>query len=143
MPCRGNRIILLITATLAATRRANVRRWFRSNEGDKKLVAKKERDRADRARAHAAVSVAAVSAAVAAVAARWLSCPDGQDSSMINSMALATELIASHFIEIAEQKGAERDSVVSVIQSAVDVRSAEDMTTLTAAAATCKDTPNF
>lgn len=82
------------------------------------------------------MSVAAVSAAVAAVAAQWSACPNGQYSLMVNAMASATELIASHFIEIAEQKGADRDKVVSTIQSAVGVRSAEDLTTLTAAAAT-------
>lgn len=51
-------------------------------------------------------------------------------------MASATELLASHCIEMAEQAGAGYERVASAVQSAVDVTAASDLMTLTAAAAT-------
>ncbi|CAA6656160.1 unnamed protein product [Spirodela intermedia] len=85
---------------------------------DRELM-NKERLRADKARIHAEVSVAGLAAAVAA-----------------HRHASATELLASHCIEMAEQAGADHERVASAVQSAVNVRSAGDLMTLTAAAAT-------
>ncbi|KAA8522215.1 hypothetical protein F0562_012888 [Nyssa sinensis] len=48
----------------------------------------------------------------------------------------ATELLASHCIEMAKSTGADHDRVASVVRSAVDIRSPSDLVTLTAAAAT-------
>lgn len=108
------------------------------NKDDKNSSAKKERDRIDRAQVHAAVSVAGVAAAIAAVVAEWNTRTNSPDLLITAAMASATELIASHVIDVAEQAGAEHDKVVSVVSSAVDVKTSGDLMTLTAAAATCK-----
>lgn len=110
-------------------------KWFHHKDHGRSRVKKnKERARAERARIHAAVSVAGVAAAVAAVAAAASS--DSQNSKMSAALASATELLASHCKEIAEQGGAGHDHVASVVRSAVDVRTPGDLMTLTAAAAT-------
>jgi hypothetical protein len=83
------------------------------------------------------VSVVRVAAAVAAVAAASTS-SDAQSSKMAAAMAPATELLASHCVEAARLAGASHEQVASAVQSAVGVRSAGDLTTLTAAAATGK-----
>uniref|UniRef100_A0A803LWW3 PH domain-containing protein n=1 Tax=Chenopodium quinoa TaxID=63459 RepID=A0A803LWW3_CHEQI len=82
---------------------------------------------------HAALSIAGLAAALAAVAA-----PDDSSSvsKMSRAIASATELLASHCIEIAEQAGADHDRVASAVRSAVDIQSPGDLMTLTAAAAT-------
>lgn len=51
-------------------------------------------------------------------------------------VAPATELIASHCFHSAELAGAEHESMASAVRSSVDIRSAGDLLTLTAAAAT-------
>ncbi|KAJ4800247.1 auxin canalization protein (DUF828) [Rhynchospora pubera] len=51
-------------------------------------------------------------------------------------MSLATELLASHCIEMAELSGAHHEQVVAAVESAVDVSTPGDLMTLTAAAAT-------
>ena len=102
--------------------------WF---NGSRKT--NKERVRAERARVHAGVSVAGVAAAVAAMAAR----PGFSDPQMSLAMASATELLASHCMEMAtELVGKDGEQLTSAVQSALDVRSAGDLLTLTAAAAT-------
>lgn len=106
------------------------------NKDDNNSSAKKERDRIDRAQVHAAVSVAGVAAAIAAVVAEWNTRTNSPDLLITDAMASATELIASHVIDVAEQAGAEHDKVVSVVSSAVDVKTNGDLMTLTAAAAT-------
>ncbi|KAF9600634.1 hypothetical protein IFM89_011217 [Coptis chinensis] len=52
------------------------------------------------------------------------------------AVASATELLASHCLEIAESASADHDRVASVVRSAVGVRTPGDLMTLTAAAAT-------
>lgn len=116
-------------------RRSMVGKWFHSKEfNTNKLLKKKERARVDNARVHAAVSVAGVAAAVAALAAA--ANVNHPSSKMSTAMASATELLASHCMEIAELAGANHDQVATVIRSAMDVRTAGDLMTLTAAAAT-------
>ncbi|KAI6702901.1 hypothetical protein NL676_012037 [Syzygium grande] len=82
---------------------------------------------------HQAISIAGLAAGLAAVAAAQSS---NSDSKMSAALASATELLASHCVELAELAGAEHDRVASVVQSAVDIRNAGDLVTLTAAAAT-------
>ncbi|MCH91033.1 ice binding protein [Trifolium medium] len=52
------------------------------------------------------------------------------------AVASAATLIAAQCVEAAEAMGAEREHLASVVSSAVNVRSHDDITTLTAAAAT-------
>lgn len=114
-------------------KRAAIGRWFNSRECGS--VKKKDKARLENAQKHALLSVAGLAAAVAAAAATDAN-PDGQSSKMNAALASATELLASHCVEVAESAGTDRDSVASVVRSAVDIRSASDLTTLTAAAAT-------
>ncbi|XP_077235407.1 auxin canalization protein (DUF828) [Tasmannia lanceolata] len=122
------------TVTSVSARRASVGNWFHNKEFSSNKIKKKERARIDNACVHAAVSVAGVAAAVAAVAAAANS--EHPSSKMGMAMASATELLASHCMEIAEITGADHEQVASAVRSAVDVRSAGDLMTLTAAAAT-------
>lgn len=88
---------------------------------------------------HAAVSVASVAAAVAAVASGAANPEADFDGVRLDTaLASATQLLASHCIEIAELAGADHDQVASAVDAAVDVRSPGDLMTLTAAAATGK-----
>ncbi|KAG8653911.1 hypothetical protein MANES_05G080600v8 [Manihot esculenta] len=52
------------------------------------------------------------------------------------AVASAATLVAAQCVEAAEAMGVERDHLASVVSSAVNVRSHDDITTLTAAAAT-------
>ncbi|KAE9618417.1 putative pleckstrin-like, plant [Lupinus albus] len=52
------------------------------------------------------------------------------------AVASAATLVAAQCVEAAESMGAEREHLASVVSSAVNVRSHDDITTLTAAAAT-------
>ncbi|RAL44498.1 hypothetical protein DM860_011775 [Cuscuta australis] len=114
-------------------KRAAIGRWFNSRECG--AVKKKDKARLENAQKHALLSVAGLAAAVAAAAATDAN-PDGPGSKMHAALASATELLASHCVEVAESAGTDRDSVASVVRSAVDIRGASDLTTLTAAAAT-------
>ncbi|KAL6007786.1 hypothetical protein ACLOJK_033288 [Asimina triloba] len=125
-PCR--------VLNLSNPRRAMVGRWFHNREFGSNKMKKKEKARIDNARVHAATSVAGVAAAVAALAAAANA--DNPNSKMSAAMASATELLASHCMETAELAGASHEHVASVVRSAVDVRTASDLMTLTAAAAT-------
>uniref|UniRef100_A0A0D9XMF1 PH domain-containing protein n=1 Tax=Leersia perrieri TaxID=77586 RepID=A0A0D9XMF1_9ORYZ len=109
-------------------------KWFQHKETSRVKQSSKEKLRAEKAHVHAMVSVARVAAAVAAVTAATSS--DIQTSKMAAAMASATELLASHCVEIAQQAGARHEQVACAIQSAVGVRSSGDLMTLTAAAAT-------
>lgn len=102
---------------------------------------KKEEARAHNAQLHAAVSVAGVAAAVAAIAAATAAAPgkDEQSSKTDMAVASAATLVAAQCVEAAEALGAEREHLTAVVGSAVNVRSAGDMLTLTAAAATGKN----
>lgn len=92
--------------------------------------------RAEQAQLHAAISVAGVAAAVAAVASNTVANTDTDTAKMNAAMALATELLASHCIEMAELSGAHHEQVVAAYESAVDMTTPGDLMTLTAAAAT-------
>ena len=109
-------------------------RWFNHRESGHGIVKKKDKARMENAHMHASLSVAGLAAAMAAVAAAENK--KGTSSKMSAALASATELLASHCIELAEAAGAEHDRVASIVRSAVDVRGASDLVTLTAAAAT-------
>ncbi|XP_057431224.1 VAN3-binding protein-like isoform X2 [Lotus japonicus] len=112
-----------------------VGRWLKDRKEKKK-----EEMRAQNAQLHAAVSVAGVAAAVAAIAATTAaSSGSGKDEQMAKTdmaVASAATLVAAQCVEAAEAMGAERDHLSLVVSSAVNVRSAGDIMTLTAAAAT-------
>ncbi|KAL2323520.1 hypothetical protein Fmac_027899 [Flemingia macrophylla] len=109
-----------------------VGRWLKDRREKKK-----EENRTHNAQLHAAVSVAAVAAAVAAVtAATAVSSAANKEEKMAMAVASAATLVAAQCVEAAEAMGAERDHLASVVSSAVNVRSHDDITTLTAAAAT-------
>ncbi|KAL3359567.1 hypothetical protein AABB24_016224 [Solanum stoloniferum] len=112
-----------------------VGRWLKDRREKKK-----EELRAHNAQLHAAVSVAGVAAAVAAIAAATAaSSGSGKDEQMAKTdmaVASAATLVAAQCVEAAEAMGAEREHLGSVVSSAVNVRSAGDIMTLTAAAAT-------
>ncbi|KAM7462841.1 hypothetical protein LguiA_030962 [Lonicera macranthoides] len=112
-----------------------VGRWLKDRKEKKK-----EETRAQNAQLHAAVSVAGVAAAVAAIAAATAATSiSGKDEQMAKTdmaVASAAALVAAQCVEAAEGMGAERDHLASVVSSAVNVRSAGDIMTLTAAAAT-------
>ncbi|XP_066319090.1 VAN3-binding protein-like [Miscanthus floridulus] len=110
-------------------------KWFHHWDASSKV----DKARAERARVHAAVSVASMAAAVAAVAAGAATAgpeTDVDGARMESALASATQLLASHCVEIAELAGADHDQVASAVEAAVDVRSPGDLLTLTAAAAT-------
>ncbi|WCJ21572.1 hypothetical protein M5689_003715 [Euphorbia peplus] len=112
-----------------------VGRWLKERKEKKK-----EESRAHNAQLHAAVSVAAVAASVAAIAAATASSSSsgGNEQLAKTDMAVASAatLVAAQCVEAAEALGAEREHLASVISSAVNVKSHDDITTLTAAAAT-------
>ncbi|KAF9677631.1 hypothetical protein SADUNF_Sadunf08G0127700 [Salix dunnii] len=112
-----------------------VGRWLKDRREKKK-----EEARAHNAQLHAAISVAGVAAAVAAIAAATASTSGaGKDEQMAKTdlaVASAATLVAAQCVEAAEAMGAEREHLASVVNSAVNVRSAGDIMTLTAAAAT-------
>lgn len=112
-------------------------RWLKDTKHKKK-----EEIRALNAQLHAATSVAGVAAAVAAiVAATATSSPTSEEepsNSKKSSVAVASAaaLVASHCVEIAEEMGADRDQILTAINSAVNVKTTGDIMTLTAGAAT-------
>ncbi|KAK4257989.1 hypothetical protein QN277_007506 [Acacia crassicarpa] len=112
-----------------------VGRWLKDRKEKKK-----EETRAHNAQLHAAISVAGVAAAVAAIAAATAaSSGAGKDEQMAKTdmaVASAATLVAAQCVEAAEAMGAEREHLASVVGSAVNVSSAGDIMTLTAAAAT-------
>lgn len=98
---------------------------------------KKEEGRVQNAQVHAAMSVAGVAAAVAAIAAATAA-NSGNDGQSQTSMAVASaaSLVAAECVEVAESMGADRQQLSSVVNSAVNVKTAGDIMTLTAGAAT-------
>ncbi|GMI95971.1 FORKED-LIKE2 [Hibiscus trionum] len=110
-----------------------VGRWLKDRKEKKK-----EETRAHNAQLHAAISVAGVAAAVAAIAAATAA-SSGKDEPLTKTdmaVASAATLVAAQCVEAAEAMGAEREHLASVISSAVNVRTAEDIMTLNAGAAT-------
>ncbi|XP_031267380.1 VAN3-binding protein-like [Pistacia vera] len=126
-----------VSATPAATSGGGktVGRWLKDRREKKK-----EETRVHNAQLHAAVSVAGVAAAIAAIAAATAaSSGSGKDEQMAKTdmaVASAATLVAAQCVEAAESMGAEREHLASVVSSAVNVRSAGDIMTLTAGAAT-------
>ncbi|CAH8323122.1 unnamed protein product [Eruca vesicaria subsp. sativa] len=112
-----------------------VGRWLKDRREKKR-----EETRAQNAQLHAAVSVAGVAAAVAAIAVATASqSSSGNDEQVAktdSAVASAATLVAAQCVEAAEIMGADREHLASVVSSAVNVRSAGDIMTLTAAAAT-------
>lgn len=112
-----------------------VGRWLKDRREKKK-----EESRAQNAQLHAAVSVAGVAAAIAAMAAATAaSSGSRKDEHMTKTdmaVASAATLVAAQCVEAAEAMGAERHHLASVVSSAVNVHSHDDILTLTAAAAT-------
>jgi len=111
-------------------------KWFhhRQHGNTNITVKKKDRARLENARLHSAVSIAGLASALAAVAAAENS--SGNHSKLNLALASATQLMASHCIEMAELAGADHDHVASIVKSAVDIQTPGDLMTLTAAAAT-------
>ncbi|KAI3423251.1 uncharacterized protein J3R85_011215 [Psidium guajava] len=130
----GGRSIAAASVTTPGGGRT-VGRWLKDRQEKKK-----EEARVQNARLHAAISVASVAAAVAAIAAATAasssSRKDEEAAKTDMAVASAATLVAAQCVEAAEAMGAERDVLATVVSSAVNVRSHDDITTLTAAAAT-------
>lgn len=124
------------------TRRAGtLSKWFHhhkehSSSSTTINLKKKDKVRVENAHVHSAVSIAALAAGLASVTSAS-SCK-GSGSKMALALASATELLASHCVEMAERAGADRARVTSTVRSSVDIHSPGDLMTLTAAAATGK-----
>ncbi|KAI4319472.1 hypothetical protein MLD38_033065 [Melastoma candidum] len=114
-----------------------VRRWLKDRREKKK-----EETRVHNAQLHATVSVASAAAAVAAITAATAaaSSPSGRKNEemakMDRAVASAAALVAGQCVEAAKAMGANKEHLASVVSSAVNVRMHDDVTTLTAAAAT-------
>lgn len=121
------------SVTTNSRKKGTIGKWF-NNEFNYSIVKKKDKERLERARVHTAVSIAGVAAALAAISATDNT--SDPPSKMSISLALATELLASHCIELAESAGADRNRLASTVRSALDIQSPGDLMTLTAAAAT-------
>lgn len=129
-----------IVNSINARRTGSIGKWFHHHrELSTSKVKKKDRARVENARMHSALSVAGLAAALAAVATA-AGKSDSSGSKMSMALSSATELLASHCIELAESAGADHDRVASVVRSAVDIQTPGDLMTLTAAAATGIDT---
>ncbi|KAJ4912424.1 hypothetical protein Rs2_07045 [Raphanus sativus] len=121
-------------------RTSAIGKWFHHRDfvgGKVPGVSKRDKSRYENAHLHTAVSIASLATAIAAVTAS--ANQDGgafTEPKMISALASASELLASHCVELAELSGAGHDRVVSAVRSAVDVRGPGDLLTLTAAAAT-------
>ncbi|KAK3407253.1 hypothetical protein EUGRSUZ_K03331 [Eucalyptus grandis] len=130
----GGRSVTASTVTTPGGGRT-VGRWLKDRREKKK-----EEARVQNAQLHAAVSVASVASAVAAIAAATAASSSSRknEETAKTDMAVASAatLVAAQCVEAAETMGAERDHLASVVSSAVNVRSYDDITTLTAAAAT-------
>ena len=111
-------------------------KWFHQKQhgSANTTVKKKDRARLESARVHSAVSIAGLASALAAVVAAQNT--TGSHPKLNLALAPATQLLASHCIEMAELAGADHDRVASAVNSAVDIQTPGDLLTLTAAAAT-------
>ncbi|XP_060674173.1 VAN3-binding protein isoform X2 [Ziziphus jujuba] len=110
-----------ITKSVPTRMAGSIVKWFHHKESSNSTMKKKDRARVENARVHSAVSIAGLAAALASVAAAENS--SGSGSKMNMALASATELLASHCIEMAEAAGADHDRVASVVRSAVDIQS--------------------
>uniref|UniRef100_A0A1J3HT49 PH domain-containing protein n=1 Tax=Noccaea caerulescens TaxID=107243 RepID=A0A1J3HT49_NOCCA len=124
------------------TRRSGpLSKWFHhhkdhhsSSSNTTTYLKKKDKARVENAHVHSAVSIAALAAGLASVTSA--SNCKGSGSKMALALASATELLASHCVEMAERAGADRARVAFTVRSSVDIHSPGDLMTLTAAAAT-------
>lgn len=112
----------------------SIGKWFQQKESNSSTLNKKDKARLENARLHSALSIAGLATALAAIVAEENS--GRSRSKMSMALASATELLASHCIEMAEAAGAEHDRVAAIVRSAADIRSPGDLMTFTAAAAT-------
>ncbi|XP_057832586.1 VAN3-binding protein isoform X1 [Cryptomeria japonica] len=108
---------------------SSIKKWIKDLK-DKK----KEEIRLHNAQLHAAISVAGVAAALAAIAAGHIN--EDSESKTNVAVASAAALVAAQCVEVAENMGADRHKISSVVTSAVNAKNAGDILTLTAAAAT-------
>ncbi|KAK8614053.1 hypothetical protein V6N13_122429 [Hibiscus sabdariffa] len=123
--------------SIQARKTGSIGKWFNHHkELGSSTMKKKDKVRAENARLHTAVSVAGLAAGLAAIATAGNSSGTATGSKMSVALASATQLLASHCIELAELAGADHHRVASVVKSAVEIQSAGDLMTLTAAAAT-------
>ncbi|KAF5185617.1 Van3-binding protein [Thalictrum thalictroides] len=109
-------------------------RWLKDQKEKKK-----QEVRTHKAQLHAAMSVAGVAAAVAVIAAATATSSAAQydePSKISAAIASAAALVASQCVEIADEMGADHDHILAIVTSAVNVRTAGDIMTLTAGAAT-------
>ncbi|KAJ7952525.1 VAN3-binding protein [Quillaja saponaria] len=122
------------TNSVNGRRMGAIGKWFHHKDCNNVTLKKKDRARVENARIHSAVSTAGLASALAAVAAVEKS--SGSGSKLSLALASATEILASHCIEMAELAGADHERLASTVKSAVDIRTPGDLMTLTAAAAT-------
>ncbi|XP_062145801.1 VAN3-binding protein-like isoform X2 [Alnus glutinosa] len=127
-------LAMKVTDSVNGRRTMSFGKWFHHKESSFCTLKKKDRARVENAHVHSALSVAGLASALAAVTAAENS--NGSGTKMNMAMASATQLLASHCIELAEVAGADHDCVASVVRSAVEIRSPGDLMTLVAAAAT-------
>lgn len=89
-----------------------------------------------RAEVHAAISVAGVAAALAAMAAENAE-PSQSNALKDIAVASAAALVAQQCAQVAEAVGAKHEQLTSAINAAITATDANNIITLTAAAATC------
>ncbi|KAI4327140.1 hypothetical protein L6164_019637 [Bauhinia variegata] len=125
-----------VTSSATSRRMGTIGKWFHQRHHSNTNITMKKRDKArlENAHVHSALSIAGLAAALAAVAAAENS--NNSHSKLNVALASATELLASHCIEMAEVAGADHDRVASTVRSAVNIHTPGDLMTLTAAAAT-------
>ncbi|KFK23094.1 hypothetical protein AALP_AAs51321U000700 [Arabis alpina] len=128
-----------LPSVVHARRTGTIGKWFHHREliggGRNSAVKKRDKARMENAHLHSAISIASLATAIAAVTA-FCNQDSFKESKMSSALASASELLASHCLELAELSGADHDRIVSAVRSAVDVRGPGDLLTLTAAAAT-------
>ncbi|XP_020995823.1 VAN3-binding protein [Arachis duranensis] len=115
---------------------------YQHGQGDRRE--KKEETRTHNAQLHATISGAAVASAVASavaaiaasMAASSVPSKDERMAKTDMAMASAATLVAAQCVEAAEAMGAGKDHLPFVVSSAVNIRSHDDITTLTTATAT-------
>ncbi|KAJ0960853.1 hypothetical protein J5N97_001258 [Dioscorea zingiberensis] len=96
---------------------------------------RKEKDRLQRAEVHAAMSVARLAASLAAIAAEN-AIPNRTCDSKETAVAAAAALLAAQCAQVAEAVGAHRELLESEMSNAMTATDANNIVTLTAAAAT-------
>ncbi|KAK4415124.1 VAN3-binding protein [Sesamum alatum] len=115
---------------LAPFKHVSIKKWLKEIK-----QRRKEEQRLQKAEVHAAISVAGVAAALAALAAENSQHND-RNTTKESAVASAAALVAAQCAKVAEAMGAKREQLSSVISSAISGTSADEIVTLTAAAAT-------